>query len=192
MGTTQPIRNEDDLKKFTDYYLHIRPSARNYAMIVFSLNTALRISDVLALKWENIYDFSSRTLISHLHIIEQKTRKPSVIALNTNVKFALSAYIQERIPERGEYVFTKTTSHTAPLNRSTAYRIIKKAVDETIKLPNISCHSLRKTFGYNAWQQGVQPALLMNIYNHSSYSYTKRYLGIDQDERDDVFLKIML
>ena len=32
--------------------------------------------------------------------------------------------------------------------------------------------------------------MLMDIYNHSSFQITKRYLCIDQDERDDVFLRI--
>ena len=30
MGTTQPIREKDDLKKFLDYYRHCRPNTRNY------------------------------------------------------------------------------------------------------------------------------------------------------------------
>ena len=56
----------------------------------------------------------------------------------------------------------------------------------------IDYHTLRKTFGYQAWKQGVQPALLMSIYNHSSYEITKRYLGISQDERDQVFMSVVL
>lgn len=55
---------------------------------------------------------------------------------------------------------------------------------------HISCHSLRKTFGYHAWKQSVPPTMLMDIYNHSSYQITKRYLGIDQDDKDQVFEKI--
>ena len=56
----------------------------------------------------------------------------------------------------------------------------------------VSCHSLRKTFGYHAWRQGVPPVLLMNIYNHSSFQVTKRYLGIEQDDRDRIFKNIEL
>ncbi len=57
---------------------------------------------------------------------------------------------------------------------------------------NISCHSLRKTFGYHAWRQGVPPAVIMDIYNHSSMTMTKIYLSIDQDEKDEVFYSINL
>ena len=32
----------------------------------------------------------------------------------------------------------------------------------------VSCHSMRKTFGYHAWKQGAQPALLMGLFNHLS------------------------
>ena len=71
-------------------------------------------------------------------------------------------------------------------------RIIKKAADELHIEGIISCHSLRKTFGYHAWKKGTPPAVIMTIYNHSSLDITKRYLSIDQDDKDKVFLEINL
>ncbi len=32
--------------------------------------------------------------------------------------------------------------------------------------------------------------MLMNIYNHSSFAITRCYLGIEQDDKDEVFQKL--
>ena len=62
------------------------------------------------------------------------------------------------------------------------------------KAPDFDAYGLFRAthFGYHAWQQGVQPAMLVSIYNHSSYEVTKRYLGIEQDDRDKIFQEIIL
>lgn len=190
MGTTQPIREKEELKKFADYYKDEHPVPRNYALIVLGLHTALRISDILVLQWENVYDFDRNAFLEHLYVQEKKTGKRNVIALNEHVKEALLLYMKTRTAAPKDFIFTKNTDFSKPLSRSQAFRIVKKAADEALHEPNISCHSLRKTFGYHAWKQGTPPALLMEIYNHSSYQITKKYLGINQDEKDNIFLKI--
>ena len=53
MGTTQPIRNKKTLENFRNYYKKEENKPRNYALIVFGLNSALRISDILNLKWKD-------------------------------------------------------------------------------------------------------------------------------------------
>lgn len=57
MGTTQPIRNRQELQNFSSYYKQIKPHLRNYTLVVLGLNTALRISDLLNLRWRSVYDF---------------------------------------------------------------------------------------------------------------------------------------
>lgn len=111
--------------------------------------------------------------------------------MNQSVIQALTLY-RNSISDLSEQAFIfcgKTPDR--PLCRSQAYRIIKNACHQ-LRLPdNISCHSLRKTFGYRL-QAGVNPAILMLIYNHLSFQVTKRYLGIDQDDKDNIFLEINL
>lgn len=56
-----------------------------------------------------------------------------------------------------------------------------------LKIKNFSCHSLRKTFGrqvYNMNSENSELALvkLMELFNHSSVTITKRYLGLRQEE----------
>ena len=50
MGTTQPIRDRQELQNFSTYYKDEKPNLRNYALVVLGLNTALRISDLLHLR----------------------------------------------------------------------------------------------------------------------------------------------
>ena len=95
-------------------------------------------------------------------------------------------------PQESDYLFCKNTDRQHPINRSQACRIVKEAAAQTTNSRMVSCHSMRKTFGYHAWKQGAQPALLTGLFNHSSYDVTKRYLGIEQDEKDSVYLKIDL
>ena len=93
--------------------------------------------------------------------------------------------------KKGDYIFTGRYVGTH-LSRSQAFRIIKHAAYSLNMERGIGCHSMRKTFGYYAWKCGTPPAMLMEIYNHSSYEITKRYLGIKQDDKDSVFLKVNL
>lgn len=192
MSTTQPIRKTEDLELLKNFYLTEKPNSRNYALICTAVNTALRISDILRLKWENVYHLESKCFRTHLEIIENKTQKRTLIALNHGIIQALSLYLESLPPiTEKQYIFTAKHSST-PLCREQAFRIIRKACI-ALKLPdNISPHSLRKTFGYHAWIADTNPALLVSIYNHSSYNITKRYLGIEQDEKDQVFLHTKL
>ncbi len=190
MGTTQPIREKEKLRLFLQYYQTELPSERNLALLAIGTYTALRISDILALRWQDIYDFSQKRYKEHLFIQEKKTGKRTIIAINPKLSQILEHYRLTRTPAHTDFVFTKETDYNKPLSRSQAFRIIKKAAENTLHEEHISCHSLRKTFGYQAWKQGTPPALLMDIYNHSSYQITKKYLGIEQDERDSLFLQL--
>ena len=206
MSITQTIRNPEQLSEFRNFYL--ASNERNYALIVIGLNTALRISDVLGLKWGDVY--SKHSFKEHVVVREKKTGKENIIRFNRSCTDALDLYRRKTVEAyaslnnrlnilyneadldrylNDRYIFESPRVPGQPLSRQQAFRIIKKAACDIGIEGTISCHSLRKTFGYHAWNKGCPPALLMNIYNHSSYEITKRYLCIDQDERDEIFMK---
>lgn len=196
MSTTKPIKDRQALERIKNYYLK-KGELRNHALIILGLNTALRISDMLSIHWRDVYSFSECRFKKHISIIEKKTHKESIIALNTSAISALELILNEytqqgRLPNPDSYVFEGRNHTNMPISRSQAYRIIKDAAAACGMNEHISCHSLRKTFGYFAWKQGVSPVMLMNIYNHSSFQITRRYLCIEQDERDEIFLNIKI
>ena len=196
MNSAEPIKKLKDLENLKKYYKEVQPNPRNALLITLGLNTALRISDILRLKWESVYDFERKEYKSHICIVEQKTGKNTQIYINRNVADALQAYkmslkSKKKVIQPSDYLFCHSNKNV-PISRVQAFRVIKDAA-EYYNIPGvISCHSLRKTFGYHAWKQGVSPVLLVTIFNHSSFYVTKRYLGIEQDDKDKVFKKIKL
>jgi len=185
---TDPIRDKSQLKALASYWLK-HCNFRNYTLIVLGCHTALRISDILRLTWDDVYDCETDTFRTHFSLIERKTGKPKTIALHKKVIHALRLLLPHR---RGDFVFSNNRKIAAPISRVQAWRVIKAAAEAIHLAGRITCHSLRKTFGYFAWKSGVSPVMLMDIYSHSSYAITKRYLGIAQEDRDKIYLSVAL
>ena len=193
MSTTQPIRNKQLLQNFKNYYLTGHPDLRNYTLILIGLNTALRINDILHLTWGDLYSPELGRFHTHLLITEKKTGKETRILINKELLKVLLSYRKTQLSVNSEdYLFPSPRKKGCPLSRYQAYRIVRKAAEEVGIDDVVRCHSLRKTFGYHAWKMGTPPALLMEIYNHSSFQITKHYLGIEQDDKDAVFRDIQL
>lgn len=189
MAATEPIRDKEQLKALAGYYLQ-KGQLRNYTLIVMGVYTALRISDLLQLKWSDVYDEAKCAFRVHITLKEKKTGKTKTIALNQLVLDALSLYLPNR---QSEFIFASNRKEGKAISRVQAWRIIHAAVIDVGLPDKIACHSLRKTWGYHAWTSGlVSPVVIMDIYNHSSYEVTKRYLGVMQDDLDRAYLKIEL
>jgi integrase len=158
---------------------------RNYKigfLILFGINTGLRISDILKLRIE---DLNNDTL----SLIESKTNKKRIIRLNDNIKTAYRL-LKERDKNIEGYVFTS--------NQKTVYsrQYVNRKLKEVLgtKSMAVSSHSLRKTFGRQVWSNNneTDKALLYlsELFNHSSPGITKRYLGIRQDELNDIYMSL--
>ena len=188
MALTEPIKNKYHLRQLSGYFLG-RGQYRNHLLLVLGAHTALRIGDILRLTWRDVYDEEHGSFHTHITTKEQKTGKTKTIALHPQVIKALRMHLPHR---RGDCIFASNRKGQRAISRVQAWRILRGAAEAVGLLIRVSPHSLRKSFGYWAWQSGASPVVLMSIYNHSSYDVTKRYLGISQDEMDQVYLSAML
>ena len=153
MAKTEPIREKNDLKKFMNYYKEEHPSERNYALIVLGLRTALRISDILQLQWKDVYNFKHNHFQTHIYVQEKKTKKRTKIALNKQAIIALGTFKATRKVKPQDYIFTKNTCYSRPLSRSQAFRIVRKAADETLEDLSIYLAFIEKL----SWQMILWP-----------------------------------
>ena len=189
MATTEPIRNKKQVRELAEHYLD-RGQLRNHVLVVLGIYTALRISDLLRLRWDDVYDFENHRVRLSVTITEGKTRKSKTFAINKDVARALALFAVQTA-RQGAFLIENPNTKKA-ISRIQAYRLIRSAA-ETLKFQQrVSCHSLRKSFGYHAWKSGVSPAILLDIFNHSSLSVTKRYLGVSQDDKDAVYMSLKL
>ena len=156
----------------------------NYKMsllIAIGCFTGLRISDILSLRWKQIL------YVSEFTITEKKTGKRRTIRLNPELQKHIEdcfAHIQPIGIESPILVSQKGTTYSVQRINSILKDLKKKY---RLKVNHFSCHSLRKTFGrqvYNMNSESSELALvkLMELFNHSSVSITKRYLGLRQEE----------
>lgn len=189
MAAAEPIRDTKQLKRLTDYFLKNR-QYRNHALIVMGVYTALRISDLLKLKWTDVYDGERGVFMDHITVTEKKTGKKKTIPLPQEAAGALRRCMEGQ-GGKCLYVFSNGRKKEAPIGRTQAWRIIHGAA-ALLGIPGrIACHSLRKTWGYHAWsERKLAPVLIMEAFNHSSYEVTRRYLGIQQDDMDRAFLSM--
>jgi len=187
MNTTEPIRDLEQVHELASFYIK-KGQLRNHVLILLGLYTALRVSDILRLVWDDVFDFNVGAVRASINIVEKKTGKSKSIALNDDVVSALTMLAAVSARRGAPLILNPRTGEA--ISRNHAYRVTRAAGEALGFGFRISCHSLRKTFGYHAWRVGVDPVLLVSIFNHSSLDITMRYLGITQDEKDAVYLGI--
>lgn len=176
----QPIRNIEKVNDIYDYLNEQNP--RNGLLFAFGIYTGLRISDILAIKVRQVRNEK------YLSIREKKTGKEKNIPINKFLQKCINEYIVGL--KNYEYVFYGTKK-TVPMSRQQAYNILSSAAKK-FGVPSVGTHTLRKTFGYHMYQKTHDVAMLMDIFNHTDPSTTLRYIGVNQDTKDKLYMDVDL
>ena len=185
MNFVEPIRDRKKIAQIKNL-LRGQKRFRDLLLFVVGINTALRISDLLQLQVNHFLDEQGRVK-RRFWIKERKRGKRHEVVINTSIREALEEYLVA-FPDIGNdinnFVFfsSSTNDYSVPIKRGQAWKFITSICHEAGLSGNFGTHSLRKTWGYLARMNGVDLALIMHKLNHESIAYTKRYLGITDDE----------
>lgn len=89
-------------------------------LVVLGVHTALRISDLLRLRWDDVYDFENNRVRATISITEKKTGKTKIIALNKLAVDALATFAAEHAGEGRFLIENLLTKKQSAVSRHTA------------------------------------------------------------------------
>lgn len=163
-----------------------------YQVWKVSLNLALRISDALKITKDEAKEFlKTGSYLSR----DKKTGKQNKQKLNKTTIEAFEIAL-ELSKEGNDFLFTGTGNRSAStmksISRQQVDRVYKEVANyEGIKI-DIGTHTARKSFGAILYRQGVSIEKIMIKLNHSSTQQTLKYIGITQEDLDDLSLEFEL
>ena len=175
----------DQLKKMREYKFLLFVSLGSYC--------GLRANDILRLRWSDIID------CSEILIEESKTGKTRRISINENLKEIIDLCFRKfnETNKKGygpdSIIFHNRSGNILSL------QFINRKLHELFKACNItvqnpSSHTFRKTFAKKIYEMNKRSEasliMLSHIFNHSSLTVTRKYIGIIQEQIQDVYLSL--
>src|SRR5690625_4258413 len=180
MNEVIPLKNKNDIERMTKV---LESKTRDLLLFIIGINTALRISDILSLRVQDISD-------THIEITEKKTTKKKRIKINAAIREAFRDLVPKDA-EPNDWLFPSRKGDK-PIGRSQAWRVLSKAAEDAGIRKPFGTHSLRKTAGFFAYKNGTDLSILMRLFNHSSQRETLRYIGIEQEDVDEAYMDLNL
>lgn len=183
----EPIRDKRLIQKMKIYLMG--KSDRDLLLFIVGLNTGLRIGDILKLQYQDVFT-ENGVFRQHVIIKEEKTGKVKKVRLNETVKKAIKDYSKNWDVAGEDYLFrSKKGGH---ITRVQAYKILREAA-EAVGVQQFGTHSMRKTWGYHSYLASKHNiGLIMDLYSHSSEKITLRYIGINQEQKDELYSMVQL
>lgn len=175
MKYVMPIEDKDMIGVIADYFKE--KNERDYVLFMCGVYLGRRISDILQYRVRDLREKD------HIFIPEAKTGKSILLPINPHLQKILKEFFKGK--KDYEFVFRRQGKRNRPISRVRAWQILQEAAQEINYKGSLSCHTLRKTFGYWLYvNTGGDIVLVQELLGHSSPAYTRRYIGIDQQKKE--------
>ncbi|MCT0194704.1 site-specific integrase [Lactiplantibacillus plantarum] len=186
-----PIKDSNVLTEVQDTLLHnFRAGRRNYTIFQVGKATLLRVSDVMRLRWTDIFN-ENGTVRQNAFIHDKKTGKANLLYLKpiqTDLLTYQAWYHKQKL--HSTWLFPSTQHPDRHITEKQFYKIMSKTGD-LLGINYLGTHTMRKTGAYRVYtQSNYNIGLVMNLLNHSSEAMTLTYLGLDQASTENMLDKI--
>ena len=188
MNIVNPIRCKKQLEAVKGYLRG--KNKRDYLLFMVGITSALRISDILSLKVNHVWD--GKKPAEFIELNEKKTGKYKRFPVTPNLKKAIKEYMAEYDGCPDDYLFVSRVGKNKPISRQYAVMMLNQACDMVGVEESFGTHGMRKTWGYWAFKSGISLDYISIALNHRSIAETKRYLGLLQEDLDNIYLQVNL
>ncbi|MBF0289759.1 MAG: tyrosine-type recombinase/integrase [SAR324 cluster bacterium] len=153
------------------------------ALFCLGINSAYRASDLLSIKVHQVRDLKDGGMIA---IKEKKTGKLRRVNVNQNCIDPIQALLATRDYKDDDFLFM---GQRGPLTVPSLTNLVKKWCREAgVTDGNFGSHTLRKTWAYHQRMEfNASLPVLVDALNHSSQKQTLEYLGIQEEEIQDLY-----
>jgi integrase len=153
------LHEEETLLKACPYWLR--------EVVVFALNTGMRLSEILELSWEAV-DFSRKTVT----VFKSKNKERRTLPLNGSAIELLKSKAKVRLIKTN-LVFYGPRGHNLLGKRNVSW--VFHTVAGRAEISDFRFHDLRHTFATRLIQAGVDLYKVQRLLGHKSPSMTQRY-----------------
>lgn len=180
----EPLRKMTDVKRMYNW-LQTNKTPKEAECFLIGCNVALRAGDLLKLRFDQIEHGQKRVVIN-----EQKTGKKKEIPITPVVRDAV-ARLREYYGSRDfykakkfepTYLFQSTSRRAFHLCQPFCIQwlsiVLKEGAKELGLDYNVNTHSMRKTWGYHAYEGGADILYIQALLNHSNQHVTLKYIGV--------------
>ena len=147
-------------------------------IVIFALNTGLRIGEILSLTWERV-DMEKELL----SVFADKTHKIRTVPINTESRRVLQFWALGR---KNEFVFYNFESGKpfVDLDAGLALACRKAGIE------GVTWHKLRHTFASRLVNRGVDIVTVKELLGHSTVVTTMRYTHTNLDSKRNAVAKL--
>lgn len=186
-----PIKDSNVLKEVQDTLLrNFKAGRRNYTIFQVGKATLLRVSDVMKLRWADVFT-ENGTVRQNAFIHDQKTGKANLLYLKP-IQTDLSTY-QAWLQKNhlvSDWLFPSLQHPERHITEKQFYKVMSK-VGDLLGINYLGTHTMRKTGAYRVYtQSNYNIGLVMHLLNHSSEAMTLAYLGLDQTSQETMLDQI--
>jgi integrase len=152
---------------------------RNLALLRLSIDTMLRVSDVIRITFGDVID-ANGAIPSRITVRQKKTHAVVKCVIGANTRDALMQYINStKVYGRDQRLFQITPRQVQRIMKSLMSLI---HVDGT----HYSSHSLRRTKATMIYRETHNVEAVRRLLGHSSIAATSHYLGIQDNDALDL------